>query len=88
MAGFIKETGSIDFNVTSNDFPDIWDAVYAQSAVALYLYTETGAAKAYLYGNASLTGLSHDEGGVQGTVTGTVTFSNSDTTGFSRQTTA
>lgn len=86
VPGFISESGTINYAVTNDDFANIWDAIYAQTAVALYLYPSKSDAtnKFYIYGNAYLTDLVHTNP-LLGTVTGKVSFMNSDTTGFNRQ---
>lgn len=88
VPGFIKESGTLNFNFSSDDFANIWDMVYANTtAVALYLYPNKGSSQIYLYGNVYLTNLNHTNP-LLGTVSGAVGFVSADTTGFSRQTTA
>lgn len=88
VPGFVKESGNLNFNFSSDDFNTIWDAVYNNTtAVALYLYPNRGSAQIYLYGNVYLTGLTHTNP-LLGTVSGAVGFVSADNTGFNRQTTA
>lgn len=77
--------GSISFNLTSDDFNDLWDAVTAGSAVALYLYTSSASTSIYLYGSAFLTDI-NSTANVNQTVSGDVNFSTNGT--WARQTTA
>ena len=87
VTGFLRDSGTINYNFSSDDFANIFDAMLAGAAVALYLYPEKGSAKIYLYGNAFLTDLGHTNP-LLASITGKVGFVNSDTTGFNRQTTA
>lgn len=86
IPNFISETGSLTFNMTNDDFATLFDAAQAQSAVALYLYPHKNDTtnKFYLYGNVYLTDLSFNST-LLGTVSGSVNFGNSDTTGIKRQ---
>jgi hypothetical protein len=83
--GFMSGRGSISFNLTSDDFNDLWDAVTAGSAVALYLYTSSASTSIYLYGSAFLTDI-NSTANVNQTVSGDVNFSTNGT--WARQTTA
>lgn len=54
--GFKSASGSIDFNLSTDDYNDLFDALTAGAAVSLYQYTKT-ATGVYLYGQARLASL-------------------------------
>jgi hypothetical protein len=83
--GFLAVKGNFTYNHSADDFNDLFDAVVAGSAVALYLYTSSAASSAYWYGSARLTDLGHTNP-LSGTVSGSMGFASSGT--WARQTTA
>ncbi len=83
-SGFLNCTGTVDFNLTSDDFNDIFDAVVAGTAVGLYLYTARSSG-IYLYGSFFL-GSVNITAQTAAMVTGSVAIQSTGT--VSRQTTA
>ena len=83
--GFLSVAGSISYNHSADDFNDLFDAVVAGAAVALYLYTSSAASSSYWYGSARLSDLGHTNP-LLGTVSGTLGFKSTGT--WARQQTA
>lgn len=83
-SGFLSCSGTIGFNLTSDDFNDIFDAVTAGTAISLYLYTARSSG-IYLYGSFFLGNISVTAQ-TASMVSGTVAFESSGT--VARQTTA
>ncbi len=81
--------GQLSFNLTGDDFANLYDAAKAQTAIALYLYPSSTSTttKQYLYGNAFV-GTMNVTADIGGTVNGTAEWQGSDTTGFTIQTRA
>jgi hypothetical protein len=77
--------GTVSYNHSSDDFNDLFDAVVAGSAVALYLYTSSAASSSYWYGSARLSNLGHTNP-LAATVSGTLGFASTGT--WARQQTA
>lgn len=86
VAGFPKDTGTLRFNLTNDEFATMVDAVNAGAAVPLYMYPSSTHAtnKFYLYGNVVLSDLNFTND-LTATVQGSVAWQNSDSTGIRRQ---
>ena len=80
-------SGSMNFNLTGDDFANLNTAAGSLSATSLYLYLDSSAgatSKQYLYGSAFI-GTLNINADIGGKVNGSVEFSGSDTTGFTIQ---
>lgn len=86
--GFGSFSGSVAFNLTSDDFAALWDIAKSPTAagVPLYLYPHSTASsgnKMYLYGNVAVSNLQLSST-LLGTSSGSFDFGNIDGTGLTR----
>lgn len=80
-------SGTLNFNLTGDDFANLNSSAGSLSAVALYMYLDSSAgatSKQYLYGNAFI-GTLNVNADIGGTVNGSVEWAGSDTTGMTIQ---
>lgn len=83
-------SGSLNYNLTGDDFANMNSVAGSLSAIGLYLYLDSSAgatSKQYLYGNCFI-GTMNATADINGTVNGSVEWQGSDTTGFTIQTRA